>query len=87
MSQLTIAQVGSVLAQVIGVCLIIVLLSYPIQKFAIYCSNEWGHKPQAVAVEVAPARSESLLSIPLPRFLGGGKPANTLVPPPPPLAY
>lgn len=87
MSQLTIAQVGSVLAQIIGVCMFIVLLSYPIQKFATYCSNEWGHKPQQVAVEVPQARSESLFSIPLPRFLGGAKPANTLVPPPPPMSY
>lgn len=87
MSQITVAQVMTVLSQIFGLGLIIVLLSFPITKFANYCQHEWTPRAQPSQVEQVPAPRESWLPMPVQRLLGRSSPPSTLVPPPPPLAY
>jgi hypothetical protein len=87
MSQLTVAQVASVIVQIIGAGLLIVLLSYPIQNFANYVQGEATHRRQQEQFDQTVRKADSWLTAPLHKLMGDSKPANTLVPPPPPLMY
>jgi len=88
MSQpLTVHQVASVAAQLIGFGCLIVMLSYPLGRFSNFLQSEVSRpKPQQIAEQPAP-KAESWIPAPLQSILHRDKPANTLVPPPPPLAY
>lgn len=87
MSNLTVAQVAEFLIKVIGACLLIVVLSYPIQGLARYIQTETTHRQPAQQTDSEPRKVDSWIPTPLKSLFGSPKPANSLVPPPPPIPY
>lgn len=88
MSQpLTVHQVAEVAAKLVGFGCLVVMLSYPLGRFSNFLQSEISHPKPAVIAEAPAPKTESWIPAPLQSILHRDKPGNTLVPPPPPLAY
>jgi hypothetical protein len=87
MSTLTVAQVAEFLIKLVGACLIIVGLSFPIQSAARYIQGEANHAKTQAQFDNTVQKAETWVPAPLARLLGTNKPANGLIPPPPPMAF
>lgn len=87
MSTLTVAQVVEFLIKVVGACLIIVVLSFPIQSAARFIQGEANHSKAQATYDEGVRKAESWIPTPLAKILGTSKPSNGLIPPPPPLVF
>lgn len=87
MSNLTVAQVLEVLIKVVGACLLIVVLSFPIQSAANYIQGQANHAKAQAQFDEGMKKAENWIPTPLQKMLGVNKPSNGLIPPPPPLVF
>lgn len=87
MSKLTVAQLVEILIKVVGACLIIVVLSFPIQSAARFIQGESNHAKTQATYDEGVRKAESWIPSPIAKILGTNKPSNGLVPPPPPVMF
>lgn len=87
MSNLTVAQVLEFLIKVVGACLLIVVLSFPIQSAARFIQGEANHAKTQAQFDETVKKADSWLPSPIQRLIGVGKPSNGLIPPPPPIQF